>query len=147
MRRFLIDTTSLSGLLSNRPEIVSLVTPWMRAHEAATSILVYGEVLEGLKGRSNFSRRHADLLTLLGEITPYFVTHAIMQHYADLRRQLRPPHGSGLIGDIDTLIAATTLEYDLTLVTTDGDFGRVPGLKYLRLDRLTLKPLSGQAHS
>ncbi len=49
MRRYLVDTTPLSGLLSNRPEIVSLITPWMSAHEAATSILVYGEALEGLK--------------------------------------------------------------------------------------------------
>lgn len=35
---------------------------------------------------------------------------------------------SGLIGDIDTLIAATALEHGLILVTTDSDFGRVPGL-------------------
>ncbi len=69
-----------------------------------------------------------------------------MQRYADLRRQLRLPRGQGLIGDIDTLIAATALESDLTLVTTDGDFGRVPGPKQLRLDHLTLKPLPGQLH-
>ncbi len=69
-----------------------------------------------------------------------------MQRYAELRRQLRPPRGPGLSGDIDTLIAATALEYDLTLVTTDGDFDRVPGLMQLRLDRLTLKPLPGQLH-
>lgn len=46
-------------------------------------------------------------------------TYAILERYADLRRQLRPPYGPGLIGDIDTLIAATALEHDLTLVTTD----------------------------
>src|SRR5260221_12475315 len=32
-----------------------------------------------------------------------------------------------LIGDIDTLIAATAVEYGLILVTTDGDFSRIPG--------------------
>ena len=33
--------------------------------------------------------------------------------------------------DIDTLIAATALERDLTVVTTDQDFERVPGLKVM----------------
>jgi predicted nucleic acid-binding protein len=79
MRRYLIDTTLLSALVTNRPPAVSLITPWMRRHEAATSILVYGEVLEGLQGRPNLVQRHHDLLTLLNEITPYFVTHVIMQ--------------------------------------------------------------------
>lgn len=51
-------------------------------------------------------------------------TYAILGRYADLRRQLRPPHGPGLIGDVDALIAATALEHDLTLVTTDTDFER-----------------------
>jgi predicted nucleic acid-binding protein len=142
MRRYLVDTTPLSALVTNRPPAVALITPWMRQHETATSILVYGEVLEGLQGRPNPGQRHRDLLTLLGEITPYFVTYAIMQRYATLRRQLRPPYGPGLIGDIDTLIAATALEYDLTLVTTDGDFTRVPGLALLLLDRATLAPRS-----
>jgi predicted nucleic acid-binding protein len=142
MRRYLIDTTPLSALVTNRPAAVALVTPWMRAHEAATSILVYGEVLEGLQGRPNPAQRHRDLLALLGEIAPYFITHAIMQRYAHLRRQLRPPYGPGLIGDIDTLIAATALEYDLELVTTDGDFTRVPSLQVLLLDRLTFTPIT-----
>lgn len=34
------------------------------------------------------------------------------------------PHGLGLIGDVDTLIAATALEHWLTIVTLDGDFAR-----------------------
>jgi len=143
MTRYLIDTTPLAGLVTNRAPLVSLIRPWMVAHEAATSILVYGEVLEGLAGRPNVGQRQRDLLILLGEITPYFITHAIMERYAILRRQLRPPHGPGLIGDFDTLIAATALEYDLTLVTCDGDFTRVRDLRLQLLDRLTLQPLPG----
>jgi predicted nucleic acid-binding protein len=63
------------------------------------------------------------------EISPYFLTYSILERYADIRRQLRPPHGPGLIGDIDTLIAATALAHNLTIVTTDSDFQRVPGLE------------------
>lgn len=48
---------------------------------------------------------------------------------------MRPPHGAGLIGDIDTLIAATALEHGLTLVTTDRDFERIPDLRLSLLPR------------
>ena len=59
----------------------------------------------------------------------YFLTYSILERYADLRRLLRSPYGAGLIGDIDTLIAATALERNLTIVTADKDFERVPGLQ------------------
>jgi len=71
----------------------------------------------------------------LREVSPYVPTFAILERYAELRRQLRPPHGPGLIGDIDTLIAATALEHGLTLVTTDTDYQRVPDLKLTLLPR------------
>jgi len=65
-----------------------------------------------------------------------------MERYADIRRQQRPPHGPGLIGDIDTVIAATALTHDLELVTTDRDFLRVPGLRVLLLDHTTFLPVT-----
>jgi predicted nucleic acid-binding protein len=82
-----------------------------------------------LKGFSDFTHRHNDLRLLLNEVYPYFLTYSILDRYADIRRRLRPPHGEGLIGDIDTLIAATALERDLILVTIDHDYERVPGLQ------------------
>ena len=118
------------------------MTPWLQNRAAATSILVYGEVVEYLRGRPNFEQHLTELRTLLVEVPPYFPTYSIMEQYADLRRSLRPPHGPGLIGDIDTVIAATALVHDLTLVTTDSDFTRVPQLKLLLLDRWTMLPIS-----
>lgn len=38
-----------------------------------------------------------------------------------------------MIGDIDTLIAATALERNLTVVTADADFQRIPGLNVMIL--------------
>jgi predicted nucleic acid-binding protein len=67
------------------------------------------------------------------------LTYAILERYADLRRAMRPPYGPGLIGDMDTLIAATALEHGLTVVTLDGDFTRVPGLAVMRLDKAALR--------
>jgi predicted nucleic acid-binding protein len=132
MRRFLLDSAPLAAYLHGRKAAVDLIAPWLTRHEAATSILVYGELTEYLKGLPDFPLRHRQLKTLLREVNPYFLTYPILERYADLRRQLRPPHGPGLIGDIDTLIAATALERHLTLVTTDRDFERVPKVK-LRL--------------
>ena len=96
MSGYLIDTTPLSALVFNRPAAVALINPWLRNHEAMTSVLVYGEVVEYLKGRSDFAQRHGDLFTLLREVYPYLVTVPVMQRYADVRRQLRPPYGPGL---------------------------------------------------
>jgi predicted nucleic acid-binding protein len=134
MKRYLLDTCPLAAYLQNRESAVRLIQPLIERHEVATSIIVYAEVAEYIKGLPNFPKRHADLRHLLGEVYPYFLTYPILERYADLRRKLRPPKGKGLIGDMDTLIAATALERDLTLITIDTDFTRVPQLNYTILD-------------
>ncbi|HZR98606.1 MAG TPA: type II toxin-antitoxin system VapC family toxin [Chloroflexota bacterium] len=139
MKRYLLDTALLAAYFYNRRAAVDIVSPWILAGEAATSILVYGELIEHLKRLPDFMRRRVELRELLREIAPYFLTYSIMERYAELRRQLRPPHGPGLIGDVDTLIAATALERGLVLVTTDTDFERVPGLELTRIPRGTLQ--------
>src|SRR2546425_1910663 len=129
MRRYLLDTSAVAAFLHGRPKAVELITPWVKNSEVATSILVYGEVVEYLKGLTTFGTYKAKLQTLfrLKQVAPYPLTYAILEQYADIRRTLRPQHKD--IGDIDTLIAATALEHHFTLVTIDRDFERVPHLK------------------
>ncbi len=141
MKRYLLDTTVLSSYLNGRAEAIELVDPWLDPHEAATSILVYGEVCEYLMTRPDFAARDAQLRRLLREITPYFLSYSILRRYAVIRRQLRQPYGAGLIGDIEILIAATAQEQELTVVTADADYTRVPGLFVMLLDRRTLRPV------
>src|SRR5665213_2192156 len=128
MRRYLLDTTPLAAYLSGRPRAMERFTPWLDRDEVATSVLVYAEVVEGLRSRSAFPALYQLLRELLLSVRPYVLTYPILDRYSLIRRQLRPPHGPGLIGDIDTLIAATALERDLTLVTCDSDYARVPDL-------------------
>jgi len=137
MKRYLLDTSLVAAYLQNRKTAVEIVTPWIQGREAATSILVYAEVTEYIKSFSNFQKRSHDLRNLLRTIYPYFLTYSILERYADIRRSLRPPKGAGLIGDVDTLVAATALERNLTIVTTDGDFERVPKLKVKRVSLKT----------
>src|SRR6266704_2567049 len=129
MKRYLLDTSLVAAFLHGRKHVIELIDPWVRKQEAATSILVYGEVTEYLKGLADYSRYQARLQRLftLEQITPYPLTYPILERYADIRRTLRPLHKD--IGDIDTLIAATALEENLTILTIDRDYERVPGLK------------------
>lgn len=129
MRRYLLDSGPLAAYLNGRQTALELLTPWLTRHEAATSILAYAEITEYIKGFPDFPRRQSELRRLLREVYPHFLTYPILDRYADIRRQMRP--SPGLIGDIDTLIAATALERDLTVVTIDKDFERVPGLKVM----------------
>jgi predicted nucleic acid-binding protein len=131
MRRYLIDTGPLSALLYARPKAVNLITPWITSGEAATSMLVYGEVTEYIRGLPDYTRYQTALRNLLRGVYPFQLTYPILERYAEIRRQLRPPYGRGLIGDMDTLIAATAMERNLTVVTTDSDYERVPGLQVM----------------
>ena len=76
---------------------------------------------------------------LMRKVYPYPLTYSSLERYAEIRRVMRPPHGPGLIGDIDTLVAATALDNGLTLVTTDSDFTRVPNLSIMYIPCATLK--------
>lgn len=133
MRQYLLDTNVLGAYLQGRPGALSLAQEWIHNDETATSIIVYGEITEYLKGFKEFPRHLAALRILLRKVHPYPLTYTLLEQYADLRRAMRPPFGPGLIGDIDTLIAATSLHYGLTLVTTDSDFTRVSGLTLMHL--------------
>ena len=124
MRLYLLDSTLLAAFLSGRKFAVDLMTPWIQNHQAATSILCYGEVIEYLKSKPEFAKHQSQLRQLLREIYPYFLTFQILERYAEVRRKLRKPYGPGLIGDIDTLIAATAIERNLTLVTVDTDYDK-----------------------
>lgn len=139
MRQYLIDTSVLTAALMNRRVAVELLSPWIARGEAATSILVYGEIVEYISGFPDFERRHDQVLAMLRDVPPFFLTLAILRRYAETRRRMRPPFGSGLIGDIDTLIAATALDCDLTVVTTDSDFTRVPELSVHTVERTALR--------
>lgn len=135
MRRYLLDTTPLSAYLRGRPAAVERLDPWIDRGELATSILVYAEAVEWLRSRPAFPALHQTLRELLADVYPYWLTYPILERYSLIRRQLRPPHGPGLIGDIDTLIAATAIERNLTVVTCDADYERVPDLVTLLIPR------------
>ncbi|MFC9883133.1 type II toxin-antitoxin system VapC family toxin [Streptomyces libani] len=137
-QQYLLDTGPLAAYLLGRENATSVISPWIAANRAVTSVIVYGEVCEYFKGMTNFETRHKELRELLQVVTPYALTYDILDRFADLRRTLRPPHGPGLIDDLDTLIAATALEYGLPVVTHNvKHFARVAGLRVIDLNHPT----------
>jgi predicted nucleic acid-binding protein len=133
----LLDTNVLIGALVGREAVVDLVAPWLRHREVGTSQLVFAETVEFIRTQSRSHILYRQLRRLLREVHPYPLSYPVLEGYADLRLQLRKPYGPGNIGDIDTLIAATALEHEMIVVTSDGDYLRVPNLGVTLLDRLT----------
>lgn len=137
MRRYLLDTSIVGGLLRRRPWSVTLCTPWLRNDETATSGLVYAEASEYLRGFPNFEEYRRALRLLLRDVHPYVFTYQTLDRYGEIRRALRPLNQ--MIGDIDTLIAATAMERNLTVVTLDQDYQRMPGLNVHLLTHADLR--------
>jgi predicted nucleic acid-binding protein len=135
VRRYLLDTTPLAAYLFGRPAARSRFDPWLANDELATSVLAYAEVVEYLRGQPDFPIRYRSLRELLTAVYPYSLTYSILDRYSVIRRQLRSPIGPGLIGGIDTLLAATAIEHNLTIVTCDMDYARVPGLRAVVIPR------------
>lgn len=134
MRRYLLDTSPLAAFMLGRRRAVETIGPWIANQEVLTSIIVYGEVEEHIKPMANYLALHGTLIRQLDDIKPLAITRQIMGLYADIRLQMRPPRGTGVLSDSDTLIAASAVRYNLTLVTADQrDFRRVPGLNIMIL--------------
>jgi hypothetical protein len=72
MRRYLLDTGPLGAYLQGRQPAVELIVPWIRRGEAATSILVYGELIEYIKSLQDYPTKYLGLRDLLGAIYPVF---------------------------------------------------------------------------
>lgn len=70
MRRYLLDTTPLTAYLKGVASARELIEPWLVRQEAATSILVYGEVTEYNKSFPDVTRRQQQLRLLLREVSP-----------------------------------------------------------------------------
>jgi predicted nucleic acid-binding protein len=126
---YLLDTGPLSAYLAGRPAAIELIAPWIERKEVLTSILAYGEIVEYFKSLPSYEQRETHLRRVLRTIKPCALTYSVLSRYAAIRRAMRPPYGPGLIGDIDTLFASTALDRDLTIVTMDSDFQRVPELR------------------
>lgn len=127
---YLLDTDWIIQALTNHPHTV--VTLNRLAHFGiAISLISIGEVYEGAFRSSN-PQEH--LKSFRQFATPFHILNLnddIMEQLAEIRAFLRR-HGK-LIPDFDILLGATSLHYDLTLLTYNVQhFDRIPDLRIYR---------------
>jgi tRNA(fMet)-specific endonuclease VapC len=121
----LLDADWTISYLNGRPDAIALVTR-LASHGVALSAVTCGEVFEGLLSEGA-PRRRDEFELFIQRFAVIGVDGEIARRYAEVRADLRPR--GQLIPDNDIWIAATALTHDLTLVTRDGHFARVPELK------------------
>ena len=122
----MLDTNAASGLVKSQPK----VTARFKAEapdSVCLSVVTEGEMLFGVARRPEARGLRVAVSELLAAIDVLPWTSATARRYAtlraDLERQGRP------LGALDLMIAAHAAEHHMTLVTHDGAFGAVPGLR------------------
>lgn len=128
MSGHLIDTDWAIDHLNDNPTATHLIAS-LESTGVAISLITYGELYEGVHyGRDSESAKHG-LQAFLIDKEIVSLSKAIMEQFAIVRGQLSR-QDRRQIGDMDLLIAATAIHYDLTLVTRNRrDFELVPGLR------------------
>ncbi len=127
---YLLDTNVISDLMRNPAGTAAQRALLIAANEqnskVCTNVVVQCELLFGLRRRTN-PRWSAQYSRVMASIDVLALESTVAPHYADLRTHLEL---SGTpIGPNDTLIAAHALALGATLVTSDAEFARVPGLQ------------------
>jgi predicted nucleic acid-binding protein len=123
--RYLPDTNILSAYLK-QDRAVRLRLPEV---DYFLSIIVLGELYRwAFLSRSSEPLETVRGLAEITQIVP--VDHSVTERYGRITADAVMSGAS--VSSNDFWIAAQALRYDLTIVTRDGDFGRIPGLKLVR---------------
>lgn len=118
----LLDTSVAIDALRKKPAAVDLLAGLLGREWRGASEIVRLEVLAGLR-----PGEEAETERLFADIGWVPVDEAIARRAGTLAREFRPGHGG--IEDGDYLIAATALELDAELLTTNvRHFPMLPGL-------------------
>jgi predicted nucleic acid-binding protein len=115
--RYLLDSDCLIDLLNEHPRVLALI-PRLAATGAATSIICYGEVYEGILFGARRDQHEAGLSDLVRWVSVLGLDEETMRVFARLRGSLRAK-GKPL-ADFDLLIAATAIRHDRALVTRNA---------------------------
>ena len=124
---YLVDTDWVADYLKGRPHPVQVLDA-LADEGLAISIITYGEIHEGIVYGTNAEHHTRVFRQFLRGVEVLGLNRQIMQRFARIRGDLR--RQGLLIGDLDILIGATALQYDLTLLTRNiAHFQRIPEIK------------------
>ena len=126
---FLIDSDWVIDHLANVPQAVRLLER-LASDRIAISIVSYMEAYQGI-GRSPHPQQAQNQFQTFIESVPILpFSPAVARRCARLREELQSQGKRVNTRALDLIIAATALEYDLTLVTRNiQDFQDIPDLE------------------
>lgn len=127
MADYLVDTNHLSVLVTQEHPLRANFVRQMKFGESfAIAAPALAEMLFGLHMTPRAKQNIAEWMRLSIIFTYHNIERVDAELAANLQAELRR-HGWQL-GTVDALLAAVALRYHLTLLATDRDFQRVPGL-------------------
>lgn len=123
--RVALDTNRLTDLFNGDIELAERLGI---CEEVWIPLIVLGEIKAGLYGGTQRQRNEAMMQRLLTKATVRILlpSRETAEHYARLFVQLK--RAGTPVPDNDLWIAALVLEHDLTLITRDQHFDRMPQL-------------------
>lgn len=128
MTEYLIDTNHLSVLVTDGHPLLNRIHRQIYLGDTFSITTVsLTEILFGLE----MTKRAIKNLARWNEIEVIFRFYDIRRVDAQLSAKLQAElrKTGKQLHTVDALIAAITLRYDLTLLTTDSDFKPIPGLR------------------
>ena len=127
---YLVDSDWVAEYLKGRATAVNLLDSLFE-EDLAISIITFGEIYEGIYYGTDPQRNELVFRSFLRGVRVLGINRTIARRFALIRGKLRAE--GQIIPQPDILIAATALQYDLTLLTRNlRDFERIPDLKLHR---------------
>jgi tRNA(fMet)-specific endonuclease VapC len=125
---YLIDSHVVINHLADIPEASNLLSH-LAKDGIAISIITYMETFQGVTRSPHPEEAHAKFRAFAKSIPVLPLSLAVAERCARLRETLRTQQKRVNSRALDLIIAATALEYDLTVVTENiGDFKDIPEL-------------------
>jgi tRNA(fMet)-specific endonuclease VapC len=125
---YLIDSNLVIDHLSDVPEASQLLAD-LAEEGLAISIITYMEAFQGVERSPSPKEAHDKFHAFAGSVLILPLSVAVAERCARLREALRSQNKRVNSRALDLIIAATALEYGLTLVTNNvEDFEDIPDL-------------------
>lgn len=125
MKRYMLDTNAVSGLIKSHPALIQRIVEVPMA-SLCISVITEAELLFGLAKRPNAKRLHRIVQEFLRRVDVLPWDSAVAQHYASVRADME--RQGKILAALDLLIAAHALAIGATLVTSDRAFAQVSQL-------------------
>lgn len=126
MKRYLLDTNTVSHLLKEHPAVARQIVARPMA-SLGISAITEGELRFGLARRPEARRLHLAVAELLRRVDVLPWDSEVATRYGLMRAEMQQ-QGKAL-GALDGLIAAHALAIGAVLVSSDKAFARAPGLR------------------